>query len=200
MIYIKWIVLLYLIIFDLFFVYINLKTKKKTGLPVRGKSKDVRIASVLTFVFWSIVLISLFIPSFYYVFAPISFLQSDLLIILGCILLFIGLIIGMISARELGASWRVGILEDQKTELVQTGIYRFCRNPYFISYYIMFLAFFLIVPSVVLLLVTIATILGLHYIVKKEEKYLERVHGLEYRDYCRRIGGYLPKIRGGNMT
>ena len=195
MIYIKWIVLLYLIIFDLFFVYINLKTKKKTGLPVRGKSKDVRIASVLTFVFWSIVLISLFIPSFHYVFAPISFLQSDLLIILGCILLFIGLIIGMISARELGASWRVGVLEDQKTELVQTGIYRFCRNPYFLSYFIMFLAPFLIVPSMVLLLLVIVTIFYFHQVVKNEEKYLEKVHGLEYGDYRKRVGRYLPKFK-----
>lgn len=195
MIYIKWIVLLYLIISQIIFTYINIKTQKKTGLPVKGKNKEVKIAVILSGVIFWVVLISLFIPRYYSVFIPVSFLQSDLLTILGCILLFISLTIGIISARELGNSWRVGILEDQKTELVQTGIYRFCRNPYFLSYFIMFLAPFLIVPSVILLLVIIATIFYFHHMVKNEEKYLEKVHGLEYKNYCKKVGRYLPNIR-----
>lgn len=197
MIYIKWIVLLYLIVFQIFWAYVNKKTEKKTGLPINAKSKEVRIAVILGGVIFAAVLISLFIPSFYSVFVPISVLQSDLLTILGCILLLMGLIIGMLSARELGTSWRVGILEDQKTELVQTGIYKVCRNPYFLSYYIIFLALFLIIPSVVLLLLGITAILWFHQMVKNEEKYLEKVHGSKYLDYREKVGRYLPKFRKG---
>ncbi len=59
----------------------------------------------------------------------------------------------------------------------------------------MYLAFFLIIPGVVLLILVIATVFGFHYyIVKKEEKYLRIVHGSEYIDYCERVGRYLPKI------
>ncbi|PKP61817.1 hypothetical protein CVT91_01865 [Candidatus Atribacteria bacterium HGW-Atribacteria-1] len=41
------------------------------------------------------------------------------------------------------------MLKDQKFKLVQTGIYKFCRNPCFLSYYIIFLAIFLIIPSLI---------------------------------------------------
>lgn len=194
MMYSKWIVLLYLIIFQLFFTYITKKTEKKTGSPVKAKSKEVKIAVILGVIF-AVVLISLFIPNCYNVFIPVSFLQFDLLSILGCILLFVSLIIGILSARELGTSWRVGTLEDQKTELVQTGIYKFCRNPYFLSYFIMFFAFFLIIPSAVLSLLGIATIFWFHQMVKNEEKYLEKVHGSEYLDYRKKVGRYLPKFK-----
>ncbi|MCD6569661.1 MAG: isoprenylcysteine carboxylmethyltransferase family protein [Deltaproteobacteria bacterium] len=172
----------------------NLKTKKKTGLPIKGENKEVKIAMILGGIIFTVVLISLFITNCYDVFIPLPFLHRGLLAILGCILLLISLIIGIISARELGNSWRVGILEDQETELVQTKIYKFCRNPYFLSYFIMFLAFFLIIPRIVLLLLVIASILYFHYMVKNEEKYLEKIHGARYIDYCKRVGRYLPRF------
>lgn len=195
MIYAKWIIPLYFTLFGIFFVIINQKTKKKTGLPVIKRNKEVKISVILSNAIFAVVLISMIFSNFYDVFLSISFLQSDFLTIFGLILLFSSLLIGIISAQELGTSWRVGILEDQKTELVQTGIYKFCRNPYFLSYFIMFFAFLLIVPSIVLILLVLITIFWFHKMVKSEEKYLEKVHGSEYLYYCKRVGRYLPKFK-----
>lgn len=194
MTYAKWIVLIYIIIFTIFFLYINQKTKKKTGLPIRAKTREVRIAIILNSAVFAAALISLFIPNYSGISLPISFLQFKLLELIGIISLFISLIIGIISARELGTSWRFGILEKQKIELVQIGIYRSCRNPYFLSYYLMYLALFFIVPSIVLFLLIILTILWFHKMVKEEERYLKKMHGSRYLNYCRKVHRYLPKF------
>lgn len=195
MIDVKWVVLLCLIVFQMFFIHRNLRTKKKTGLSINAKGKGIKITVTFSGAIFAVILISLFSQNSYNVFIPISVLQSDTLRISGCILLFTGLVIGILSARELGASWRVGIFEEKETELVQTGLYRFSRNPYFLSYFIMFVAFLLIIPSVVLLLLVIVTIFCFHHMVKNEEKHLENAHGSEYIDYRRKVGRYLPRFK-----
>lgn len=112
MVYIKWIVLLYLIVFQIYWTYVNRRTEKQTGLPTRAQSKKVRIAVMLGFATFAVVLVSLFVPTIHRLFVPISLLYSSAIPFLGGCLLFVGLVIGMVSARELGTSWRVGILED----------------------------------------------------------------------------------------
>jgi protein-S-isoprenylcysteine O-methyltransferase Ste14 len=54
---------------------------------------------------------------------------------------------------------------------------------------------FIITPSVFLLLLITSAIFCFHQMVKNEEKYSEKVHGSEYRDYRKRVGKYLPKIK-----
>jgi protein-S-isoprenylcysteine O-methyltransferase Ste14 len=77
--------------------------------------------------------------------------------------------------------------------LVQTGAFAVVRNPYFLSYYAMLVAFVIIRPSIVLLALTLSTIVAYHRMVLREEKHLHRIHGQAYADYAARVGRYLPR-------
>ena len=49
-----------------------------------------------------------------------------------------------ISVKTMGINWRAGVNEQQRTELVTTGIYRFSRNPAFVAFDLLYLGFALI--------------------------------------------------------
>ncbi|MCP4370343.1 MAG: isoprenylcysteine carboxylmethyltransferase family protein [Deltaproteobacteria bacterium] len=88
-------------------------------------------------------------------------------------------------------SWRVGVLEDQKTELVTTGIYRFTRNPYFVSYFLMFAAYTVLLQNLILFGLSILGFLIVHKMIMKEEKYLYSVHGDTYEQYKTKVPRYM---------
>ena len=88
-------------------------------------------------------------------------------------------------------SWRVGVLEDQKTELVTTGIYRFTRNPYFLSYFLMFAAYTVLLQNLTLLGLSILGFLFVHKMIMKEERYLYSVHGDVYVEYKTKVPRYV---------
>jgi len=88
-------------------------------------------------------------------------------------------------------SWRVGVLEDQKTELVTTGIYRFTRNPYFVSYFLMFAAYTVLLQNFILFGLSILGFLFVPKMIMKEEKYLYSVHGDAYVEYKTKVPRYV---------
>lgn len=88
-------------------------------------------------------------------------------------------------------SWRVGIKEDDKTELINSGIFRITRNPYFLSYIILFLAYILLVANVLIIISSLISFISIHKMIMKEEKYLEALHGQEYLDYKKSVPRYL---------
>ncbi|MBW2675876.1 MAG: isoprenylcysteine carboxylmethyltransferase family protein [Deltaproteobacteria bacterium] len=85
--------------------------------------------------------------------------------------------------------------EDQKTELIQDGVYAYVRNPYFLSYYILFFGLFLVRPSLVILLLVGVTVFTFHKMILKEEAYLLAIHGSAYRGYKTKTGRYLPRFK-----
>ena len=85
--------------------------------------------------------------------------------------------------------------ENQKTELIQDGVYAHIRNPYFLSYFIMFLGLFLIRPSIVMMGLVLISILNFHLMVLKEEVHLSRIHGKVYEIYREQTGRYFPRLK-----
>ncbi len=103
----------------------------------------------------------------------------------------LSLLIAAASLFHLGDSWRVGVLEEQKTQLVTTGIYAHSRNPYFVSYIIMFAAYTILAQSAILLAMLLASVALIHAMIKKEEQYLLASHGQAYEEYMQNVGRYL---------
>jgi len=116
----------------------------------------------------------------------------------GLTLFAISIVLGWIFSAQLKDSWRVGVHQNQETELVRTGIYARLRNPYFDSYFIMFLGLFTVRPSIAMAgLVSVAVTLY-HRMVLKEEACLLTLHGKAYENYRKRTGRYWPRARKGN--
>jgi protein-S-isoprenylcysteine O-methyltransferase Ste14 len=111
--------------------------------------------------------------------------------IAGTVIVLLSIILGIFASKDLKDSWRVGIISDQKTKLIQTGIYRYSRNPYFFSYFTMFSGFFLITPNILMLIKIVIAIFVFDRMIKREEVYLEKVHGGKYVAYKKKVGRYL---------
>ncbi|MBC8377461.1 MAG: isoprenylcysteine carboxylmethyltransferase family protein, partial [FCB group bacterium] len=107
------------------------------------------------------------------------------------LLLIINLVISLFSLLHMRDSWRVGVIDEQQTELITSGIYSITRNPYFVSYNIMFVAYALLLQSFILMVLTIVGISLVHWMVRKEERYLQEIHGSRYMKYCSEVSRYL---------
>ena len=72
--------------------------------------------------------------------------------------------------------------------VVVTGVYRFSRNPIYIAFMIVLLAFALFANSLWFVLLLPLLLLMLHFgVVKREEAYLLGKFGDSYREYCDRV-------------
>jgi protein-S-isoprenylcysteine O-methyltransferase Ste14 len=87
-------------------------------------------------------------------------------------------------------SWRIGIIEGEKTELVTDGIFSISRNPYFLSGIIQFIAYIFLIKNLVVIIFCLLSILLIHKMVIKEETFLESLHGDKYLKYKKEVARY----------
>ena len=182
------ILLVHQLLFQGMFIVKNILTRQKTGQPVRGKNKETMLAIFFFTFFISLaLLISLKQDPFGY----ILLLSQTSAKMIGLLLLLLNLSISVISLIHLKDSWRVGIVKDQTTELVTTGIYRFTRNPYFVSYLLMFAAYTVLLQNLILFIFSFIGFGFIHNMIKKEEDYLVSLHGHTYKEYCQKVARYI---------
>ncbi len=170
------------------FVIKNTLLPKKTGKQIRGKNIE---ASLSIFFFTFFIIVAVVISFIAQPFGKIQLLNNDVAMNLGLGIIFLNLIVSAASLINLKDSWRVGILENQITELVTVGIYRFTRNPYFVSYVLMFVAYTILLQNLVLLGLSISGLFFIHKMITKEESYLYSVHGDSYLKYKTKVPGYV---------
>jgi protein-S-isoprenylcysteine O-methyltransferase Ste14 len=95
----------------------------------------------------------------------------------------------------MGASWRIGVSDDQRTELVTGGWFRLCRNPIYAAMIVGWTGFALMVPTWLAFAAVVVIAIGLELQVRfVEEPYLVRTHGDEYGQYARRVGRFVPGV------
>ena len=112
----------------------------------------------------------------------------------GALLLFGGIVLLVTAQLDLGASWRIGIEEGVAPGLVTGGLYRFCRNPIFLAFFVFVAGYALLLPTRLSLLLFIGTYIGVRQQVSVEEGWLLRAYGDRYRDYARRVGRFVPGL------
>ena len=114
---------------------------------------------------------------------------------LGIGLAILGILATFTSQLALGASWRIGVDQAERTALVTTGPFRLVRNPVFTAAATVFLGLAFMVPNLLAIAGLAVTLTGIEMQVRLvEEPYLRRVHGAAYTDYASRIGRFLPGI------
>ncbi len=109
----------------------------------------------------------------------------------GAVLSSIGVIIFGISVYTMRDSWRAGIPQHDKTDLVTTGIFKISRNPSFLAFDLVYLGILFMFFNVILLLFTVWAIIMLHLQIKQEEKYLTVTFGEPYLQYKRKTRRYI---------
>lgn len=112
---------------------------------------------------------------------------------LGAALGVMGTAAFMAAVQTMRDSWRAGVPETDKTELVTGGIYQISRNPAFLGFDLLYIGILLMFFNWILCVLTIFAIVMYHLqIVCVEEKFLAGAFGEEYLEYrakvCRYIG------------
>jgi len=182
------------LIFLFSFISRNLIVKARTGQRIRAADPILAAAVILTNLCIFTTILSTYSPRLYRFLGGMAFLRSGWMAGAGLVLLLLGIVLGAVISAQMKDSWRFGVHEDQQTPLIRSGIYRFVRNPYYISYFTMFLGLFLVRPGLVLLGFIIAVIAVFHRMVLKEEAFLLSRHGNEYKHYMESTGRYFPLI------
>lgn len=110
---------------------------------------------------------------------------------------FSGFLVGMLgdgiflfSVLCMKDSWRAGIPDKDKTELVTGGIYRYSRNPAFLGFDLMYIGVLLLYGNLLTLSFSTFAIVMLHLQILQEERYLVNTFGAPYQEYCRHVFRY----------
>lgn len=182
-----YLILFHQLLFQGLFFSKNLSLGNKLGQPVRGNNFEAN-AAIAFFV--------LFIATALYLASSEPFmarlpLPATLAKTIAVLLMLASLVVGFASLRDLGDSWRVGVIEREHTDLVENGIYGRTRNPYFVAYLLLFAAYIALLQSGTLLLLAMGGWALIHRMIRKEEQHLENIHGDSYRRYCARVPRYL---------
>lgn len=134
-----------------------------------------------------VIFIFTLLPSVYPLLVPIPYLSHDAFVWSGIILLVLAMIWIPLAQTQMQKSWRIGIDEDVKTELVYRGLFKVSRNPIFLGMRIMLLGLFFILPNAVMLATWIAGELLVQVQVRLEEEFLTRIHGESYLAYRKQV-------------
>lgn len=99
----------------------------------------------------------------------------------------------LIAQLAMGRSWRIGVDESEKTDLVTIGPFAVVRNPIFSAMFLTFPGLALMVPNAVALAGFVALVIAVELQVRfVEEPYLLRTHGGDYAGYASRVGRFVP--------
>lgn len=157
-------------------IKVNLLGKGAKDSPVLRKEKFLKIISVLI------------------IFVQIYSLHYNIKInAYGLPVVGAGILIFIISILQMKKSWRVGI-SAEKTELINTGIYRLSRNPAFLGFDLMYLGLLLTFPNWLHFCTVIVALIGFHIQILEEEKNLSKIFGEKYTDYKKQVGRYFFKF------
>jgi protein-S-isoprenylcysteine O-methyltransferase Ste14 len=106
--------------------------------------------------------------------------------------------IGAVFAAQLwmGGSWRIGVDEAERTQLVTTGPFRLVRNPIYTAGLVVVAGQTLAVPNILAVIGFALVLAGIQVQVRLvEEPYLRRTHGTAYDAYAATVGRFFPKVR-----
>ena len=136
--------------------------------------------SIIEFV---IVFIYTFKSEWYQYCLPFWYLEHSYLQYAGWSLLLLSLVLVWVAQSQMANSWRIGIDEKNKTELVTNGLFSVSRNPIFLGIVIVNFGLFLIIPNAFTLLILSLSMVSINTQIRLEEAFLKTIHGNAYEQY-----------------
>jgi protein-S-isoprenylcysteine O-methyltransferase Ste14 len=119
-----------------------------------------------------------------------SLLQSIFLPFIGVILLCLSLIIMGFTLANFKNSLRFGMNKNNLGKLITTGIFSYSRNPFFLALDIYFIGISIIYINLYFIVISLLTVVSIHLFIQKEEQFLMKNYGKEYKDYKQKVRRY----------
>jgi len=166
------------------------------GIGKTGWRAALEISFLFGLVIWLLEVLLYALHTPFRVFpAPFDYLVLDTILAksIGVCLVLLGFVLFIWALVSFGASRRVGIDNQAPGELVTTGVFAFSRNPIFVFVDLYFIGTFLLNGTVIFLMAAVLVVVGLHYQILQEERFLRAQYGQAYRDYCAQTPRYLGK-------
>lgn len=171
---------------------------KRTGInPVTFRGADTahnyigKLFKILMAALAAVIVVYAFAPDFYRYFLSIVWLENRSIKYIGIALLLASLGWTTLAQVQMGNSWRIGIDEEKKTALVQTGLFRVSRNPIFLGMIVTLIGFFLTLPNALTLLFLALGFALIQIQVRLEEEFLTRTRGAEYTEFTVKVRRWL---------
>jgi len=188
----------FLIYFFLVFVLRSFLLWKNTGVnPLTfNKGDDAhgyngKVFGIISIIELIVVSIYAFIPSLHKYLLPFWYLENASLHYVGWGLLILSLIMVWLAQSNMRESWRIGIDEENKTELITSGFFAFSRNPIFLGIMIANVGLFLVLPNAFTLLIIALSTTSINTQIRLEEEFLTEEHGEQYKAYRNKVNRWL---------
>ncbi|MFX1457660.1 MAG: methyltransferase family protein [Promethearchaeota archaeon] len=175
---------------------------KSTNDEINKKLRNSRIMSKIGVMIMNIFIFICFFYIFFYeqVLKVIPRLNivplSDILQIIGFLLIIGGNITLFLAYRELGENWAYPLDGGTiKRNLITTGIYSQVRHPIYLSFNIFSIGFILLLLDWILLILYIIGAIGLYSQAIDEERILLDYFGINYKNYMESTGRFFVKVK-----
>ncbi len=109
----------------------------------------------------------------------------------GAVLIAFGIGLFLAALASFGASWRIGIDKSAPGALMTGGAFGISRNPAFFGMDLIFAGTFLIYPTWIFLALAAIFVIGAHFHILEEERFLREKNGSAYAEYRARVPRYL---------
>ena len=184
--------LLALIVLAVFYgiYFAKMLAQRRRGIQTRqiGRRKEKRIYRVEMLM--SVATLGVPIAQLISIACGLSFMPAGARFTGFCIGM-LGDIIFLASVLCMKDSWRAGIPDEDRTELVTTGIYRYSRNPAFLGFDLQYAGVALMYANPLTIAFSVFAAVMLHLQILQEEKYLIDAFGAPYQKYLRSVRRYL---------
>lgn len=190
--------LYFIIYFTLVFVLRSYLLWKKTKVnPLTFKNGDDahgyngKLFTFISILELLIVSLYAFAPDYEKYLLPFWYLENEIYLVFGWVLLFGSLIMVWVAQSHMRNSWRIGIDTENSTKLVTKGFFSISRNPIFLGVMIANVGLFLVLPNAFTLLIISLSITSINTQIRLEEEFLTKAFGDEYKTYCRKVRRWL---------
>lgn len=132
-------------------------------------------------------LLAAFFPEVYQRVGAVHLLNGTFFTAAGILIMIMSLVVVIVAQRQMGTSWRIGIDDENKTSLVEKGLFKYSRNPIFTAMIAVGLGYFLVLPHAITLAMLFLTIALIQVQVSVEEEHLKNAFKESYLDYMGRV-------------
>lgn len=190
----------FIIYFLLVFVLRSFLLWKKTKVnPLTFNQADDahgyngKVFSIIMVIELIVISIYAFVPDWQEYLLPFWYLENETVAYVGWVLLILSLVLVWLAQSNMRESWRIGIDEVNKTELVTEGFYSFSRNPIFLGIMIANIGLFSVLPNAFTLMIIALSTVSVNTQIRLEEEFLDKSFGKEYKLYRSNVNRWFGK-------